>query len=104
MGRFLLFIIIIVAALAGVWFYAPGGKDMLMGAKEKAMSYLPGAEADAADDTGVTSEEIIVDDLVDETMDDADDYIDDDLSADDMSEEMYDETGDDPAAEEEPQQ
>lgn len=48
MGRFLLFIIIIVAALAGVWFGMPGGKDMLLGAKDKIMSYVPGQAAEEA--------------------------------------------------------
>lgn len=48
MGRFLVFIIVVVAALAGVWFYAPGGKDMLTGVKDKAMSYVPGKAEEAA--------------------------------------------------------
>ena len=103
MGRLLFFIIIIGAALAGVWFYVPGGQDMLLGAKDKAMSYMPGA-ADASDDADVVSEEIVVDDMVDEAMDDASDMaddmagdMDDDMAADDMG-------GDDMAAEEEPQE
>jgi len=102
MGRFLFFIIIIVAALAGVWFYAPGGKDMLMGAKEKAMSYMPGA---AADDADAVSDETVVDDMVDESMDDAGDMA-DDMAGDDMDSDMSadDMAGDDMAAEEEPQE
>lgn len=53
MGRLLVFIIIIGAALAGAWFYMPGGKDMLLGAKDKAMSYLPGKADDSATDAAV---------------------------------------------------
>lgn len=49
MGRFILFLIVVAAALAGVWFYMPGGKDMLTGAKDKAMSYMPGKADDAGD-------------------------------------------------------
>ena len=75
MGRFLLFIIIIVAALAGVWFYAPGGKDMLLGAKDKAMSYMPGKAEEA------TAEDIVVEDIVVEEIDEAPM---DDMGADDM--------------------
>lgn len=56
MGRFLVFIIIIVAALAGVWFYAPGGKDMLTGVKDKAMSYVPGKAEEAAPADAVVEE------------------------------------------------
>lgn len=66
MGRFLLFIIIIVAALAGVWFYMPGGKDLLIGAKDKAMSFVPGAaeeEAAPAADEAV-AEEVVVEEAV----------------------------------------
>jgi len=48
MGRLLVFVIIIVAALAGAWFYMPGGKDMLMGAKDKVMSFVPGKAEEAA--------------------------------------------------------
>jgi hypothetical protein len=51
MGRLIVFLIVVGAALAGIWFYMPGGKDMLMGAKEKAMSYMPGKADDAAADT-----------------------------------------------------
>jgi len=65
MGRLLLFIIIIGAALAGVWFYAPGGKDMLLGAKDKAMSYMPGKAEEA------TAEDIVVEDIVVEEVDEA---------------------------------
>ncbi len=83
MGRFLLFIIVIAAALAGVWFYAPGGKDMLLGAKDKAMSHMPAKADDAADATSdamgdatvepmdeIVAEEVIVDEVVvvDEVM------------------------------------
>ncbi|MFZ5617511.1 MAG: hypothetical protein ACOZAA_09360 [Pseudomonadota bacterium] len=70
MGRFLLFIIIIVAALAGVWFYMPGGKDMLTGAKDKAMSYVPGAakeEAAPAAEEAVVEEVVVEEAVVEET-------------------------------------
>lgn len=56
MGRLLVFIIIIVAALAGAWFYMPGGKDMLMGAKDKAMSFMPGKAEEAAPADAVVEE------------------------------------------------
>ena len=56
MGRFLVFIIIVVAALAGVWFYAPGGKDMLNGVKDKAISFVPGKAEEAAPADAVAEE------------------------------------------------
>ena len=56
MGRLLVFIIIIVAALAGAWFYMPGGKDMLLGAKDKAMSFMPGKAEEAAPADAVVEE------------------------------------------------
>jgi len=85
MGRFILLIIIVAAALAGVWFYAPGGKDMLLGAKDKAMSYMPGgADAEAPAD------EVVVDVVVEED------------SADDMADEAMDDAGDDMGGEEAP--
>jgi hypothetical protein len=58
MGRLVLFLIVIAAALAGVWFYAPGGKDMLLGAKSTVMGMIPGAEK-AADDAGDTAEVVV---------------------------------------------
>lgn len=57
MGRLLVFIIIIVAALAGAWFYMPGGKDMLLGVKDKAMSFMPGKADEAAPAADVVVEE-----------------------------------------------
>lgn len=57
MGRLLVFLLIIGAALAGVWFYMPGGKDMLLGAKDKAMSYMPGKADEAPADTVDAAEE-----------------------------------------------
>ena len=63
MGRLLVFIIIIAAALAGVWFGVPGGKDMLLGAKDKAMSYMPG-KADEAVVEEVVVEEPVVEDII----------------------------------------
>jgi len=61
MGRFLLFIIIIVAALAGVWFYMPGGKDMLTGVKDKAMSFVPNG---AAGDEAAPAEEVVIEEVI----------------------------------------
>lgn len=61
MGRFLLFIIIIVAALAGVWFGMPGGKDMLLGAKDKVMSFVPGQ---AAEEAAPAAEETVVEEVI----------------------------------------
>jgi hypothetical protein len=60
MGRLLVFIIIIVAALAGVWFYMPGGQNLLNGAKDKVMSFMPGK----ADDATVVVEEPVAEDVV----------------------------------------
>lgn len=84
MGRLVLFLIVIAAALAGVWFYAPGGKDMLLGAKSTAMGMIgkaePAAEPAAAsadeavevvvEDTADAAEEV-VEEVVEETADDA---------------------------------
>ncbi len=66
MGRFILFLIVVAAALAGVWFYMPGGKDMLTGAKDKAMSYMPG-KADDAGDAAVEEAVEVVDETVEAT-------------------------------------
>lgn len=66
MGRFILFLIVVAAALAGVWFYMPGGKDMLQGAKDKAMSYMPG-KADDADAAAVDEAVEVVDETVEAT-------------------------------------
>ncbi len=65
MGRFVLFLIVVAAALAGVWFYAPGGKDMLLGAKSSVMGMIgksePAAEpaAEAVDDAVEATEEVV---------------------------------------------
>ncbi len=69
MGRLVLFLIVIAAALAGVWFYAPGGKDMLLGAKSTVMGMIPGAE-EAADDAGDTVEVVVEEtvEIVEETV------------------------------------
>lgn len=74
MGRLVLFLIVIAAALAGVWFYAPGGKDMLLGAKSTVMGMIPGSSSEAeeaVDDAGDAVEEVVEDtaDLVDDTAD-----------------------------------
>lgn len=58
MGRLVLFLIVIAAALAGVWFYAPGGKDMLLGAKSTVMGMIPGAEK-AAGEAGDAAEMVV---------------------------------------------
>jgi hypothetical protein len=77
MGRFVLFLIVVAAALAGVWFYAPGGKDMLLGAKSTVMGMIPGAEPaaeEAADDAADAVEEAVedtadaVEEVVEETV------------------------------------
>lgn len=68
MGRLLVFIIVIVAALAGAWFYMPGGKDMLTGAKDKAMSFMPGKADDGATDAVVVEEPVVEDVVVDEPV------------------------------------
>ena len=67
MGRLLVFIIVIVAALAGAWFYMPGGKDLLLGAKDKAMSFMPGKAEEAATDAVVVEEPVVEDVIVEES-------------------------------------
>lgn len=62
MGRLLVFIIIIVAALAGVWFYMPGGKDLLNGAKDTVMGFMPGKS-----DEAVVEEVVVEEPVVEET-------------------------------------
>lgn len=59
MGRLVLFLIVVAAALAGVWFYAPGGKDMLLGAKSTVMGMVGKGEPAAAE--VVVEEEVILD-------------------------------------------
>jgi hypothetical protein len=73
MGRFLVFLIVVAAALAGVWFYVPGGKDMLQGAKSTVMGMMPGKADDAADATADAVEDAVdaVDEAADEAVDDA---------------------------------
>jgi hypothetical protein len=66
MGRLLVFIVIIVAALAGAWFYVPGGKDMLLGAKEMAMGFMPGKAEEAAPAEEAVVEEAIAEDAAGE--------------------------------------
>lgn len=68
MGRFLVFIIIIAAALAGVWFYMPGGKDMLSGAKDKAMSFVPGQAEEAAPADAAAEEPVVEETVVEEVV------------------------------------
>lgn len=68
MGRLLLILIVIAGALAGIWFFAPGGKDMLMGVKEKAMGHMPAKADDTADivvDDAAAATEEVVDEVVD---------------------------------------
>ncbi|NWG93212.1 MAG: hypothetical protein HXY21_12020 [Parvularculaceae bacterium] len=91
MGRLLVFLIVVAAALAGIWFYAPGGKDMLLGAKEKVMGVMPGGADDAADATS---------DAVDETADAVDEAVDATSEAVDEAAEVVEEATDDAAAEE----
>lgn len=61
MGRFVLFLIVVAAALAGVWFYAPGGKDMLLGAKSSVMGMIGKSEpaAEAVDAAVEATEEVV---------------------------------------------
>jgi len=56
MGRLVLFLVVVAAALAGIWFYAPGGKDMLLGAKSQVMGMLPGGADDAAADAAADAD------------------------------------------------
>ncbi len=79
MGRFVLFLIVIAAALAGVWFYAPGGKDMLLGAKSTFMGMIPGGEP--AVDEAVEDTVDAVDDAVDETADAVEEVVDETAEA-----------------------
>jgi hypothetical protein len=58
MGRLLGFLIIIGVALAGVWFFMPGGKDMLLDAKSKVMSAIPSKE-EATDAVEEATEETV---------------------------------------------
>jgi len=72
MGRLVLFLVVVAAALAGVWFYAPGGKDMLLGAKSQVMGMLPGASKESADEAAPAAPEAEEPaDSVEETGDDA---------------------------------
>jgi hypothetical protein len=48
MGRLILFIIIIGAILAGIWFYVPGGDDMLKGLMGKSAPVEDSAGSDEA--------------------------------------------------------
>jgi hypothetical protein len=90
MGRFVLFLIVVAAALAGVWFYAPGGKDMLLGAKSSVMGMIgkaePAAEpvADAVDDAVDATEEVIDDtaDAVEEVVEETAEAVDGAAAAD----------------------
>lgn len=59
MGRLVLFLVVVAAALAGIWFYAPGGKDMLLGAKSQVMGMLPGGADDAAPDADDAAVEVV---------------------------------------------
>lgn len=59
MGRLVLFLVVVAAALAGIWFYAPGGKDMLLGAKSQVMGMLPGGADDAAADADEAAVEVV---------------------------------------------
>lgn len=70
MGRLLFFLVVIAAVLAGVWFYAPGGKDMLLGAKDKAMSFVPGKADEAAPAAAAVDEPVAEDIVVDDTATD----------------------------------
>jgi hypothetical protein len=63
MGRILFFLIVVAAVIAGVWFKVPGGQDMLLGAKDKAMSFMPGKADDAAP-ADVTVDEPVAEDIV----------------------------------------
>jgi hypothetical protein len=78
MGRFVLFLIVVAAALAGVWFYAPGGKDLLLGAKSTVMGMIGKAEP-AAEPVSDAAEEVVeetvevVDEVVEDTAVAADD-------------------------------
>jgi len=72
MGRLIGFLIIIAAVLAGVWFFMPGGKDMLLDAKAKAMSVMPSKdEAEDAGDAAADAADAAVDavEAVDEATD-----------------------------------
>lgn len=61
MGRLLGFLIIIGVALAGVWFFMPGGKDMLLDAKSKVMAAIPskGETTEAVDEAAVETVEVV---------------------------------------------
>ncbi|MFN3961009.1 MAG: hypothetical protein ACK4NP_14005 [Parvularculaceae bacterium] len=59
MGRLVLFLVVVAAALAGIWFYAPGGKDILLGAKSQVMGMLPGGADDAAADADDAAVEVV---------------------------------------------
>lgn len=85
MGRFLFLLILIGAALAGVWFYAPGGKDMLLGVKDKAMGMMPGAApAEEAGAPSIVADEPADDMLPNEVVDGGEDLpLDDHGSMDD---------------------
>ncbi|MDZ7628100.1 MAG: hypothetical protein U5J99_06790 [Parvularculaceae bacterium] len=82
MGRLVLFLIVIAAALAGVWFYAPGGKDMLLGAKSTVMGMIPGSASEA---------EATVEDVVEDTAEVVDDTA-------DAVEEAFEDAAEEPSA------
>ncbi len=67
MGRILFFLIVVAAVLAGVWFKVPGGQDMLLGAKDKVMSFMPG-KADEAAPADVIVDEPVAEDIVIDDM------------------------------------
>lgn len=75
MGRLVLFLVVVAAALAGVWFYAPGGKDMLLGAKSSVMGMIgksePAAEPVATAEEVVEETGSVVEEVVEETSDEA---------------------------------
>ncbi len=68
MGRFILFLIIIAAAVAGAWFYMPGGKDMLLDAKDKAMGYMPGGATGDATAEPIVEEIEPIEEVAEESM------------------------------------
>ena len=90
MGGLLIFLILVAAALFGVWKFVPGGQDMLRGAADFAMSHSPLKKDEAA---VVVEEEpaIVVDTVVDEVVDTAESAADEvEAAADDAAAELED--------------
>jgi hypothetical protein len=93
MGRLIFFLIIIAAILAGVWFFVPGGKDMMqgwMGKSDEAATDTTDTDDTWGDDSGAS------DDTGDAMADDSGDMSGDEMVSDEPMEGEADSSGDEP--------